>query len=92
VKLDPTPTSRPRAWRTGPGNAVAAAAGLALAMREVVRGAGDPWQGWIGLHVGPVVAGKADAPIARTTSARRLPVGYDRGELVPAPTGRIPAT
>ena len=40
-----------------PGNAVAAAADLALAMREVVRAAGDPWQVRIGLHVGPVVAG-----------------------------------
>lgn len=36
---------------------VAAAAGLALAMRDVVREAGAPWQIRIGVHTGPVVAG-----------------------------------
>ena len=36
---------------------VEAAADLALAMRDGVRAAGEPWQVRIGVHVGPVMAG-----------------------------------
>jgi adenylate cyclase len=41
----------------GPGDHVASAADLALAMRDAVREAGDAWRVRIGLHRGPVVAG-----------------------------------
>jgi class 3 adenylate cyclase len=41
----------------GRGDHLAAAADLALAMREAVRLAGEPWHVRIGLHAGPVVAG-----------------------------------
>jgi len=41
----------------GRGDHLAAAADLALAMREAVRNAGEPWHVRIGLHAGPVVAG-----------------------------------
>jgi adenylate cyclase len=41
----------------GSGDHVAAAAGLALAMRDAVREAGDTWRVRIGLHRGPVMAG-----------------------------------
>ena len=41
----------------GSGEHVAAAADLALAMRDVVRDAGEEWRVRIGLHRGPVMAG-----------------------------------
>ena len=41
---------------TGHGPVIAAA-DLALAMRDAVKAAGEPWQVRIGLHVGPVMAG-----------------------------------
>jgi class 3 adenylate cyclase len=41
----------------GSGDHVAAAADLALAMRDAVRVAGDVWRVRIGLHRGPVMAG-----------------------------------